>query len=326
MQDQRLGGGTVGSGREAAVRFAPAAAVALDDVEAIVWRRVDVDLLDLAARLFASIHGIPALARPAKCGPSPWQDRDVSEWRSFSELDANQKGALAFAEQFALDVSAVDDELRTTLLRSLGDKAAEFAQAVYVADVIPRARYVLDRLFGTSDPVGASDPAVPRTKSNLKPDATVWNGIEEIIRVIPGLQGLDAVMTELVRLRGARAHQCRFCKSVRSRSAMVAGANDAMFEAVDAFRTSDLSEAVKAALAFTDTFIWTPGRLSQAEIADLTKHFSPAQQVELVLDIARNASNKFAVSMAADAANVSDGYEIYDVKSDGSIEYGLTAP
>ena len=107
---------------------------------------------------------------------------------------------------------------------------------------------------------------------------------------------------------------------------MVAGANDAMFEAVDAFRTSDLSEAVKAALAFTDTFIWTPGRLSQAEIADLTKHFSPAQQVELVLDIARNASNKFAVSMAADAANVSDGYEIYDVKSDGSIEYGLTAP
>lgn len=326
MQDQRLGGDTAGDGREAVVRFAPAAAVALDDVEAIVWRRVDVDLLDLAARLFASIHGIPALARPAEFGPSPWQGRDASEWRSFSELDANQKGALAFAEQFALDVSAVDDELRTTLLRSLGDKAAEFAQAVYVADVIPRARYVLDRLFGTSDPVGASDPAVPRTRSNLKPDATVWNGIEEIIRVIPGLQGLDAVMTELVRLRGARAHQCRFCKSVRSRSAMVAGANDAMFEAVDAFRTSDLSEAVKAALAFTDTFIWTPGRLSQAEIADLTKHFSPAQQVELVLDIARNASNKFAVSMAADAANVSDGYEIYDVKSDGSIEYGLTAP
>ncbi len=320
MQDRRPGEGTTGGGRGAVARFAPAAAVALDDLEAIVWRRVDVDLLDLTAHLFASIHGIPALARPAECGPSPWQGRDASEWRTFSELAASQEGALEFAEQFALDVSSVDDELRTTLVRSLGDKAAEFAQAVYVADVIPRARFVLDRIFGSSDRVAT------RSTSRLAADATVWNGIEEVIRVIPGLQGLDAVMTELVRLRGARAHQCRFCKSVRSRSAMVAGASDAMFEAVDNYRTSDLPNAVKAALAFTDTFIWTPGHFSQEEIADLTKHLSPAQQVELVLDIARNASNKFAVAMAADAANISEGYEVYDVKPDGSIEYGLTAP
>jgi alkylhydroperoxidase family enzyme len=320
MQNERSGGGATGGGRGAVVRFAPAAAVALDDAEAIVWRRVDVDLLDLAARLVSSVHDIPALARPAECGASPWQGRDASDWRSFPELNANQKGALAFAEQFTLDVSAVDDELRATHLRSLGVKATEFAQAIYIADVIPRARFALDRIFGAS----SSKPTSSTTR--LAADATVWNAIEEIIRVIPGLQGLDPVMTELVRLRGARAHRCRFCQSVRSRSAMVAGADDAMFEAVDAFRTSDLPEAVKAALAFTDTFIWTPGRLSQEEIADLTKHLSPAQQVELVLDISRNASNKFAVSMAADGANVTEGYEIYDVKADGSIEYGLTAP
>ncbi len=320
MQNERPESGTTGGGRGTLARYAPAAAMALDDAEAIVWRRVDVDLLDLAARLFSSIHEIPALARPAECGPSPWQGRDVSEWRTFSDLDANRKGALEFAEQFALDVSAVDDELRSALIRSLGDKAAEFAQAIYIADVMPRARFVLDRIFGASSRTATS------ATSRLAADATVWNGIEEIIRVIPGLQGLDSVMTELVRLRGARAHRCRFCQSVRSRSAMVAGANDAMFEAVDAYRSSDLPEAVKAALAFTDTFIWTPGHLSQEEIADLTKHLAPAQQIELVLDIARNASNKFAVSMAADGANVTEGYEIYDVKPDGSIEYGLTAP
>ena len=320
MQERRPGDGTTGGGRGAIARFAPAAAVALDDLEAIVWQRVDVDLLDLTARIFASIHGIPALARPAECGPSPWQTRDASEWRTFSDLDANQKGALEFAEQFALDVSSVDGDLRATLVRSLGDKAAEFAQAVYVADVIPRARFAVDRIFGASGRVAT------RSTSRLATDATVWNGIEEIIRVIPGLQGLDPVMTELVRLRGARAHQCRFCKSVRSRSAMVAGANDAMFEAVDHYRTSDLPETVKAALAFTDSFIWTPGHLTPEELADLTKHLSPAQQVELILDLARNASNKFAVSMAADGANVTEGYEVYDVKPDGSIEYGLTAP
>lgn len=310
-----------GGGRGAVARHAPAAAVALDDLEAIAWRRVDADLLDLAARLVASIHGIPPLARPAELGPSPWQGRDAGAWQDFPDLDARRRAALAFAEQFTLDVSSVDDALRSDLLGALGEGAAEFAQAVYVADVIARARCVLDRLFGPSP----AREATTKTRA-LAPDATVWNGIEEIIRIIPGLQGLDAVTTELVRLRGARQHQCRFCKSVRSRSALVAGANDATFAAVDAWETSELPDATKAALALTDAFIWTPGRVGDDERMALAKHFTPAQQVELVLDVARNASNKFAVSMAADAAHIDEGYEVYEVHPDGRIEYGLTAP
>jgi AhpD family alkylhydroperoxidase len=298
MQDRRSEDSTAdstGGGRGAVARYAPAAAVALDDLEAVAWRRVDADLLDLAARVISAIQGLPALPRPAAAGASPWQGRDAAGWRAFSDLSERQKGAL-------------------------GDRAAEFAQAVYVADVVARARFVFDRLFGPS----VASPSLETR--NLKADATVWNGIEEIIRVIPGLQGLDPVLTELVRLRGARAHQCRFCKSVRSHSAMLAGANDDMFAAVDCYAQSDLPDAVKAALAFTDAFIWTPGRVSDEELAAVAKHFTPAQQVELLLDIARNASNKFAVAMAADGANVTEGYEVYDVKPDGSIVYGLTAP
>jgi len=312
--------GIAGGGRGAVARFAPAAATALDDAEAIVWRRVDPDLLDLAARIVSSVHSIPALARPAECGPSPWQGRDAGDWKSFTDLSENQRAALEFAEQFTLDVSSIDEELRARFAQAQGERAAEVAQAFYVADVIPRLRAVLDRLFGPS--AGKATGAT----TALGSEANVWNAIEEIIRVIPGLQGLDPVMTELVRLRGARAHQCRFCKSVRSWSAMKAGADDAAFAAVDFYKTSDLPDAVKAALAMTDAFIWTPGRVGSEEIAELDKHLSPAQQVELLLDVARNASNKFAVSMGADGANISEGYEVYDVKADGSIEYGLTAP
>lgn len=311
----------VHGGRGAVALHAPAAAVALDDLEAIAWRRVDADLLDLAARLVASIHGIPPLARPSALGPSPWQGRDATAWKDFADLDERQRSALAFAEQFTLDVSSVDDALRARLFAALGEGAAEFAQAVYVADVIARARCVLDRIFGPS-PV----PEPTTTTRVLGPEATVWNGIEEIIRIVPGLQGLDSVTTELVRMRGARQHQCRFCKSVRSRSALAAGANDATFAAVDRYQMSDLPDAIKAALALTDAFIWTPGRIDDEVLAPLAKHFTPAQQVELVLDVARNASNKFAVSMAADAANIEEGYEVYEVHPDGRIEYGLTAP
>ena len=62
--------------------------------------------------------------------------------------------------------------------------------------------------------------------------------------------------------------------------------------------------------------IWPACTSRQAAPAAYTP---PEQQVELVLDISRNASNKFAVSMAADGANVTEGYEVYDVKPDGSI-------
>lgn len=307
-------------GRGAVAAHAPEAAAALDALEAVVWQLPDADLVDLAARVCASAQGLPPLARPAELGPGRWVSRDAGSWRSFADLSGAQRAALAFAEQFSLDVSSVGDELRTALLRALGDAAMPFGQAVYVLDVIPRTRFALDRLFG------ASEPARSARSARVDAGAGVWGAIEELIRIVPGLQGLDPVTTELVRLRGARQHQCRFCKSVRSRSAFAAGADDAMFAAVDSYATSDLSDAIKAALAFTDAFIWTPGRIGDAEVAELRKHYSPAQQVELVLDISRNATNKFAVSMAADAANVNEGYEIYDVAADGSIRYGLSRP
>ena len=54
------------------------------------------------------------------------------------------------------------------------------------------------------------------------------------------------------------------------------------------------------------------------------EHFSEAQQVELVLDITRNAINKVAVALAADAPHVEHGIEIYDVDDTGNLVYGLS--
>lgn len=306
-------------GRAAVAAHAPAPAAALDALEATAWRVADADLVDLTARVCASVHSTVPLARPSDLGPSPWASRHAGEWRAFGDLTDAQRTALAFAEQFSVDVSAIGDGQRSQLQQALGDDAGVYAQVVYVADVVPRARFALDRLFGDGDGAPVSPVAVAA-------GATLWPAMEELIVVVPGLLGLDAVTTELVRLRGARQHQCRICQSLRSRSALVAGADDDTFDAVDHYATSDLSDAQKAALAFTDAFIWTPGHLSDEVIAGLRAHYSPAQQIELVLDITRNATNKAAVAMAADGANVTEGYEIYDVAADGSITYGLSRP
>jgi hypothetical protein len=49
----------------------------------------------------------------------------------------------------------------------------------------------------------------------------------------------------------------------------------------------------------------------------------PAQGVELVLDVTRNALNKIAMALAADAAHVDQGIEIYDLDANGDPVYGL---
>ena len=80
----------------------------------------------------------------------------------------------------------------------------------------------------------------------------------------------------------------------------------------------------RTALAFTDAMIWTPGRIDAAVVGELQLAATEAQQVELVLDVTRNALNKVAVALGADAAHVEDGIEIYDVEGDGTLVYGLS--
>jgi AhpD family alkylhydroperoxidase len=185
--------------------------------------------------------------------------------------------------------------------------------------MVPRTRAALDALVG---PGAWADPAVDVPDGGAGDD--LWGALDGLIRTVPALDALDPVTTELVRLRGARQHHCRLCMSLRSRPALRAGADDATFAAVDAYPTSGLPRLARAALAFTDAMLWTPGRMDPAVVADLADAATPAQQVEVVLDVTRNALNKIAVALGADGAHVTDGIEIYDVAPDGSLRYGLT--
>jgi hypothetical protein len=127
----------VADGRHAAIVHAPRAAASLDALEQAVWQVLDPDLVDLAARLCARVHGLLALARPAALGPSPFSDRDVALWRTFDDLRGAQRAALVFAEQFTTDVSSVTTEQRDALQDAFGEHALVFAHVLYVVDVAP---------------------------------------------------------------------------------------------------------------------------------------------------------------------------------------------
>ena len=91
------------------------------------------------------------------------------------------------------------------------------------------------------------------------------------------------------------------------------------FEAVDHYASSELPDATKAALALVDAMIWTPTAIPDEVFADVRRHLSDAQAVEVVLDVARNAANKVAVALRADAPEVTDGVQLFTVDMDGTL-------
>jgi alkylhydroperoxidase family enzyme len=133
---------------------------------------------------------------------------------------------------------------------------------------------------------------------------------------------MDPLTTELVRLRVARHHNCRLCKSLRTRAAMQAGGDETVYGKVNDFVSSDLDDRHKTALHLTEALIIRPESLTDDTVAKAHQHFSPAQLVELVLDVMRNSANKVAVAFKADAPNVSEGLQAYDIGADGDMVMG----
>ena len=215
-----------------------------------------------------------------------------------------------FAEQFRVDVSVIDDGMRDDFALATGKHQFDVAQMVWISDIAPRLRAALDALFGPSqwpEPVRR----YPVTK--------VWDVLEHFMVSVAQHRALDARLTELVRLRGARQHDCRLCASRRSQEAIDAGADDAEFAAVDNYETSDLPESAKAALGLVDAMIWTPDDIPPSVVARVREHLSDAQAVEVVLDVTRNAANKIAVALRADAPEVTEGVQLFTTDADGIL-------
>jgi alkylhydroperoxidase family enzyme len=313
------------SGAEALRRVAPDVGTALTAIEAAAWGELDQTgqrhLGVLISRACAEVHGLVPLDPPGAT-PTP----GGSDAGGHADVD---RIVVDFATQCSVDVASVTDDQRRTLFAGLGDRAATVVATIFVMDFLPRTRSALDALFRPSDPgawaEGSAADGARAGHGQGPADDGLWGALDRFVREVPRLGALDPITTELVRLRGARQHRCRLCQSLRSRPALVAGADEAMFAAVDAHDgdASTLSDVRRAALALTDAMIWTPGRIERGAVEAVRVQLSNAQQVELVLDVTRNALNKVAVALAADAAHVDDGIEIYDIDEAGDLVYGL---
>lgn len=114
---------------------------------------------------------------------------------------------------------------------------------------------------------------------------------------------LDAVTTELIRLRCARQHDCRVCQTLRLADAQQSGLDSDMESKIDFYETSDLSERHKTALRLVDAFIWRPQDMSDALVAQAHEYFSDAELAEILVDITKWSTQKIHVTLGTDGAD-----------------------
>lgn len=259
-------------------------------IEGIVERDTDPALVALARERVAAL---------LQLGPSPTAPTTVRD-----------KAVADFVDQFVIDVSGIDDTLRGPLFEQLGPDAMGFVQALYVIDLGIRRREVLDRLGSALPDTG--DITVPA-------EAELWPTLFEYMRTVARMKSLDPVTSELVRLRGAAAHDCRICKSRLSVQAVEAFGSAEPFTSVVASQPTELSDRHAVALVFVDAVIAQPTELDHATVTKLRAHFSPAELHEMLHDVVRNSANKFAVAVGGDAAVVDEGFEYYDIDAAGDV-------
>ncbi|RUP05881.1 MAG: carboxymuconolactone decarboxylase family protein [Mycobacterium sp.] len=223
-----------------------------------------------------------------------------------------------FAEQFSADVSAITVEQRALLFKHLGDNTFRVVVAMFIADFVPRVRAGFEAL-------GVGSEYLEWVNGPIAWDTARDPSDELFSRFLPRVareRALDPVTSELVRLRGATAHNCRLCKSLREGHALDAGGTESLYDEIAQFQTSAvLDERAKSALRYADALIWTPAHLAVDDAAEVRSRFSPDEAVELTFDIMRNASNKIAVSLGADAPRVESGTERYLIDVDGQTVF-----
>lgn len=221
----------------------------------------------------------------------------------------------AFAEQFTVDVTGIDENQRAQFVAVLGKNAFRVVVAIFIADFVPRAWAGLEAL-GMGKP---GNGGAPDWDQDTDPIGALLN---DFVPAVARMRALDPVMTEVVRLRGATQHNCRLCKSLRDSNALEAGGSESLYGDIESFETSErLSDRQKAALRYVDALIWTPSSITSDVAAGVREHFTEEEAFELTVDVMRNACNKIMVAMGADAARVSEGTELYRVDADGQTVF-----
>jgi alkylhydroperoxidase family enzyme len=302
------------------LQFAPEASTVIARLMANLWGVADPELLELVQARISQLLRNESVRQDER--GSSAKLAALAQWPTSPLFSDADRAALGFTEQFIMDVAGVSAEQRSSLGAHLGPaELGGFVMALYLLDYGQRTRMALDRLFPGSQSAAFAPGDMARASAPPARGLSVQGDVDALLTAIARLNSLDMVSTEVVRLRGARRHNCRICQSTRSVKALDAGADEAMFDKIDHYEDSDLVESHKVALRLVDAIITQPTEIDPSLVAQVHRHFTPPQVIELVLDVMRNSCQKVAVALAVDDPHVTSGVELYAITDDGDVEY-----
>jgi alkylhydroperoxidase family enzyme len=188
----------------------PEAARLLDHVNEGAWGTAEPALLELirlrVGRLIGTDDGTPSPAQVTRGRSLGLPEEKVSNLTSYStsaEFSSADRECIAFAEQFAMDVSGVTPGMRDALAAQVGqDDLHDFVTAVFVLEFTQRMQTMSRRLLPSAPPVTARSPG-HESDGDLPLQPALLQFQDAVVRG----KALDLVTTELVRLRCARTHQ-----------------------------------------------------------------------------------------------------------------------
>jgi alkylhydroperoxidase family enzyme len=291
----------------------PEAVGLLDAANLWAWQVVPPVILEQlrlrVGTLIGNEAGRQRRSRTARrLGLSEAKLQELSNYHASSAFSELERDCLEFAEQFVIDVSGPMQDYVARLRRHFTEVELHgFVVALFVTECTQRLEMTATALLGTS----ASEPdrsavAGPQPSGQVSYTEAVLGlheSLKEYQRAVVRGTALDPVITELVRLRCARTHNCDICKTLRLADARAAGADDSMTAKVDRYEQSDLDERTKTALRITDALITQPATLEAGVVARARSIFGAEELAELCLDITKWSTQKIHVSLGTDAAD-----------------------
>lgn len=282
---------------------APEAAAWLQAAWDAAHRSVDPARLEIIQRYVAAGLGTEAGAR----GGSAGQDA----------AGAPEAVALAeLASQFTRNVADRRPALVAVLNERFGRRGTrDLIEAMYVFDQAARLGIGHGRLF-RPDEFEASPARPPATA----PVSTIGEANAGFHHAVMRLDRMDLATTEIVRLRAGRYHDCRNCCSLRLVQDGVPLVAEPLAARIGDYQDdAAFTPAQRAALRYADAHMTDPGRIDLALADELRAHYTPAQIVELSLDVSAWNYQKVLVALDLDRPASPDGLTGMVINRDGTM-------
>ena len=239
----------------------------------------------------------------------------LPDWPNSAAFGEEQRHALAFAELFVMDPTAISDAERARLRTTLSEPGfIAFVEALALFDGFMRFQVILDiapddnevTVVSAPDPGAAPHGSAPSDDGDavansplaLQPETLL--AFQRFYGTLWSHGHVPQSLKETARLRNARVTGCNYCKAVRFAGAQTDGLDEDQIARIDdGHAASDLSDEQKAVLRFTDAFLVDPSTFGPSDRAELSRLFSAGQIVELAVGVALYMGfSKIAVSMA----------------------------